>query len=102
MLVCKDLPASQQVVQAVHAAHEAGIRFGDLSQISSVVVCSVPNEQALLCSKEELDVHGVKSYIFHEDDFGNRATALATEPIFGSKRKVLKKHPLWVLERQEV
>jgi len=39
-------------VQSVHAAHEAGIRFGNPEVISSVVICTVPNEAALKEAKE--------------------------------------------------
>ena len=94
-MVRTDLSPAQQLVQAVHAAYEAGIRFGDPSSISSVVVCSVPDEQELLRVKERLDLRGIRNYVFCEEDLGGRATALATEPVFGSRRKVLSHYPLW-------
>jgi hypothetical protein len=102
VLVRKDLPPAQQLVQAVHAAHEAGIRFGDPSLISSVVVCSVPDEPSLLRSKEALDSQGIKSYIFREDDFGDQATALSSEPLWGSRRKAFSRYPLWGAVKEEV
>jgi hypothetical protein len=95
VLVRKDLPLAQQLVQAVHAAHEAGIRFGDPERISSTVLCSVPDEPSLLQAKERLDSHGIKSSMFIEPDIGNKATALATEPLFGKARKVMSSFPLW-------
>jgi len=102
VLVRKDIAPAQQLVQAVHAAHEAGIRFGDPSLISSVVVCSVPDEQSLLRSKEALSSTGIQSYIFHEDDFGNQATALASEPLWGPRRKAFSRYPLWEPAQKEV
>lgn len=102
MLVRKDLSPAQQLVQAVHAAHEAGIRFGDPSLISSVVVCSVPDEQSLLHSKEALDSQGIRSYVFKEPDVNDQATALASEPLWGSRRKAFSRYPLWDAVKEEV
>ena len=95
MLVRSDLSQAQQLVQAVHAAHEAGIRFGDPSSISSVVICSVPSEASLLLAKERADLAGIRTALFVEDDFGDQATAFATEPLHGSLRKVFRDYPLW-------
>ena len=95
MVVRTDLSPEQQLVQAVHAAHEAGIRFGDPSSISSVVVCSVPDERELLCVKERLDLREIRHHVFYEEDMDGQATALATEPVFGVRRKVLSHYPLW-------
>jgi hypothetical protein len=86
---------AQQLCQAVHAAYEAGIRFGDPHRISSVVVCSVPDERALQLAEARIRDNGIKSYMFTEPDIGDEATALATEPIFGAARRVLSKYPLW-------
>ena len=95
MAVRTDLPTAQQIVQSVHAAYEAGIRFGDPNNIASVVVCSVPNEEELLRTKERLDSREIRSYVFREPDIGGQATAIATEPIYGPQRKVLSRYPLW-------
>lgn len=96
MLVCGDLSLPQQMCQAVHAAHESGIHLADKANpISSVVICSVPTEDALLKAEYALNQRGVRSVIFKEPDLGNRATALATEPINGEFRKLLSRYPLW-------
>ena len=101
MLVRTDLPENQQLVQAVHAAHEAGIRFGDPHRISSVVVCSVPDEDHLLRAKEKLDHFGIRSSVFIEPDMQNQSTALATEPIWGRLRKAFSNYPLWGFSLKE-
>ena len=93
--VRRDLPMPQQLCQAVHAAHEAGIRYGDPSRISSVVILSVPDEPELRKLKHRLDLRGIQSYMFEEDDIGDQATALATEPVNGKARNVLSSYPLW-------
>lgn len=95
MVVRTDLPRAQQLVQSIHAAYEAGIRFGDPNRTASVVVCQVPDEEALLLALERLDRREIRSYMFHEPDIGGQATALATEPITGPRRKILARYPLW-------
>jgi len=81
--------------QAAHAAHEAGIRYGNPDAISSVVVCSVTDEEELKRAQAMLEYRGIRHYTFVEDDIGDQATALATEPIEGADRRVLRKYPLW-------
>lgn len=95
MLVRADLTLPTQFCQAAHAAHEAGIRFGDPASISSIVLCSVPGEKELVHAKDQLDQRGIRSYLFTEDDLGNQATSLATEPISGASRRALRDYPLW-------
>ena len=102
MLVREDLSPAQQLVQAVHAAHEAGLRFGDRHQISSAVICSVPDEKSLLRSKEEVTLQGIGGCLFHEPDLDGQATAFSTEPILGSQRRAMRKYPLWKPERLQV
>lgn len=95
MLVRTDLTLAQQFCQAAHAAHEAGIRFGDKERVSSIVLCSVPDEASLLLAKDRLDRKGIRNYIFNEDDLGGQATSIATEPISGGSRRALGGYPLW-------
>jgi hypothetical protein len=91
-----DIPLPQQLCQAVHAAHEAGIHLASKdSDISSVVVCSIKNEQELLKVEDKLAQHSIKSVMFREPDVDNQATALATEPIPASLRRFLSSYPLW-------
>jgi len=86
----------QQIVQAVHAAHEAGIHFAHQSNnTSSVVVCEVPSEQDLLFALDSLTQKGIRCVLFREPDIGNEATALASEPIFGKHRHIFRKFKLW-------
>lgn len=82
--------------QAVHAAHESGIHLSDKSNgISSVVICSVPDEAELLKAEYRLQHSGIRTVTFREPDLGNRATALSTEQINKGARKVLSRYPLW-------
>lgn len=86
--------------QAAHAAHEAGIRFGDPHCVSSIVVCPVDNEHELLKAQWRIARKGIRMYVFREPDIGGQATALATEPIAAGLRKVFSKYRLWLPDGQ--
>lgn len=81
--------------QAAHAAHEAGIHLGDKNSISSVVICSIPNEQELLKLHDKLTQRDIRTVTFREPDIDNQATAIATEPIGSDARRYLSCYPLW-------
>lgn len=96
MLVRADLPTAQQLVQAVHAAYEAGKHLaGGLPNIDATVLCRVRDERELLRAEAYLQHRGIGTVLFNEPDIGNEATALATEPINGSHRKALSRYQLW-------
>lgn len=97
MFVRTDLPLAQQIVQAVHAAYEAGRDYAREEPYSdqrfSVVICQIPNEQKLLFEYERLKRNGTVSTLFREPDIGNQATAFATEPV--ADRKFFSRYQLW-------
>lgn len=95
MVVRTDLSIPQQLCQAVHAAHESGIKFGNPDHITSVVICGVPNEGSLISELEKTESKGIKTILFREPDINNQATAFATEPITSNSRKVFSKLNLW-------
>ncbi len=86
----------QQLVQAGHAALESGIHLSHTTErVSSLVVCSVSNEEALLKALDRIRFRGVNVVLFREADMNDEATALATEPVSGKARKAFAKYPLW-------
>jgi hypothetical protein len=95
VLVRTDLTPAQQLCQAVHAAHEAGIRFGTPQSVSAVVVCALPDEAALRDARDRLSFKGIRSFAFHEPDLDGQMTALATEPLARDRRNFLSRYPLW-------
>lgn len=97
LVVRIDLPIEQQIVQASHAAYEAGVHFCTFNTSNSLVVCKVNSEYELLCEQERLCRHGIKFIVFREPDIGNQATAFCTEPIDDSRRKLFTKYKLWRL-----
>jgi hypothetical protein len=62
----------------------------------------VPNEAALRLAAATCGLKGIRQYLFIEDDLGYQATAFATEPLSGEKRKAFKKFPLWKPEHEKV
>jgi hypothetical protein len=88
-----DLPHPQQVVQACHAALEAA-RFllpPDLPH-PHLVVCGVADERHLYRCVERFRRLGVSHRPFHEPDRDNEMTAIATGPIFGSRRRIFRRY----------
>lgn len=93
-----DLPLCQQLVQSVHAAYEAGIRFQPTPSLTphSTVVCQVASEKELLKVAHRLKSTNIKLYIFKEPDLNYQATALCSEPVDHILyRKVFCKFKLW-------
>ena len=91
-----DLPIAQQTVQAVHAAYEAGIKFGIKKDgIDSVVICQVKSEQELELISTKLDYKETPFVEFYEPDIGNQLTSIATGALQNGQRKHLSKYKLW-------
>lgn len=90
-----DLPVEQQLVQAVHAAHEAGIKYGDSDRINAVVVCEANSELRLQQVIKKLDNKNIPLVRFYEPDIGNQLTAVATSPLTVEEKKCLSKFRLW-------
>lgn len=100
VLVRADLTAEQQLVQASHAALEAGFRFEQPVQTSSLIVLSVPDAQALQSAAQRLALHDIDHHLFYEPDFGPMGySALATRPLTAKKeRHLMRKYPLFRME----
>ena len=96
-MVRTDLPPEQQTVQAVHAAFDSGKLFAehDDRDTPSVVICSVPDEEALTEAALRLTRRGIDHVLFIEPDRDNEATALATAPINGNTRRIFSNYKLW-------
>lgn len=92
MIVRRDLSQSQQAVQGMHAAIEAarqGLIKSDTKH-PHLVFCSVSDEFDLVEYSTKLESKGIRYQVFLEPDIGNKLTAIATEPIYGSNRKIFR------------
>ena len=96
VFVRTDLPHPQQVVQACHAIQEADRVFPIPAQTPNVIILSVEDEAQLRSVIQELTAHNIGHAPFREPDMGNQITAVATEPVHGSRRRLFRKHRLLV------
>jgi hypothetical protein len=84
------------MVQAAHAALEAGIKFGKKSvEPSSVIILQVPNKEKLEAALSRTIEHGIACEGFFEPDWDYGLTSFGTEPVTADQRKIFKKYKLW-------
>lgn len=91
LFIRKDLTASQRIVQAAHAAHNAGERFGDHSHL---ICFGINNEAELQKAAIFLESKGIKFEMFHEPDFNTGFTSICSEPLRGEQRKIMRRFTL--------
>lgn len=91
-----DLPIEQQIVQACHAALEAGHTFDRLSkEPASLIMLQVPNKEKLEVAMARTIDRGIRCEPFFEPDWDYGLTAFATEAITADQRKTFSKYKLW-------
>lgn len=98
VLIRKDISLEQQLVQVGHAAREAALAYPAAPDepIASVIVCEVPDREALLSASTRLTDYGIEHSVFFEPDFGMGESALATRSVLLKKeRYIFKKYPLY-------
>jgi hypothetical protein len=96
VLVRTDITVEQQVVQASHAAFEAGMRWhAPGAEVASLIVLGVPHKESLTRAARKLAGLGVDHHVFFEPDFGMGESALGTRPLVGAERAALAGYPLW-------
>lgn len=94
IFVRKDLPIEQIIVQASHAAYEAGLKFTNNSEkITSVLIIGVKNQASLEKAFSNLSKN-IDLIKFNEPQWDYGFTAFATAPIFDEQRQLLKKYQL--------
>ncbi len=91
IFVRTDLSYAQQIVQASHAALEAGFKFDAPTDTSSIVLFGVKDEDELCEVWNKLKANNVKHAEFYEPDISSY-TAIATEPLMGSDREHLSEY----------
>jgi hypothetical protein len=99
VFVRTDLSLEQQVVQAAHAAAEAGRSFYRPEHgIASLIVLAVPNLAALYQARRRLESHGIEHDMFFEPDWNTGHSAIGTRPLVDAERALLRNYPLWKLK----
>jgi hypothetical protein len=94
IFVRQDLSQPQQIVQASHAAHEAGHDFGKAEGSTHIVLIGMPSQAKLLATADHLDTHNIPYKLFYEPDYDTGYTAIATQPLVGDQRVPLRKFRL--------
>ena len=94
VFVRQDLSLAQQLVQASHAAHEAGLHHNPSKTTSSVIIFGTSNKEELenLFAKYK---QNLQCYPFFEPYKDVGLTSFATEPIPEEKRNLFKQFKLW-------
>ena len=94
-----DLSVEQQMVQAAHAAAEAGRRFYRPEHgIASLIILAVSNLQALYKAKTLLESRDIEHDMFFEPDWNMGHSAIGTRPLLDSERRLMKGYQLWKLK----
>jgi hypothetical protein len=91
----EDLPAAVQAVQSAHAAVEYAARYPAVAGCT-LVMLTVPGEEALRHHSAILGLHGIDVIQFREPDLGNELTAIAVSHPGALRR--LAKLPLLLRE----
>jgi hypothetical protein len=95
VLVRRDIPLADQIVQACHASLEAGFSFERPAVTSSLVLLGVDNEASLKEWAAKLEYNGIRCEVFHEPDDSMGFTALASQPLVGAQREIFSTLKLW-------
>ena len=91
-----DLPPAHQIIQTAHAAQECGQHLSPpRDEPDFMCLLSVPDETALMVMAERIRSADIQLRLIREPDLADQATALATEPITGSRRKIFRGCTLW-------
>lgn len=100
VLVRQDISLEQQLVQLGHATAEAGrSSYNEDHGIASLIVLSVKDKDALYKARDYLSHRQVEHSLFFEPDFDMGHSALCTRPLNTDERKMMRKWPLWKLNR---
>lgn len=92
MFIRTDLTVPQQIVQASHAALQAGAKFGLHSHL---VLIGVKDQDRLHHVAKMLDERDILFEMFHEPDNNAGYTALCTQPLTGEARRPLRQFQLY-------
>lgn len=92
VLVRKDIPIADQIVQVGHACLEAGRKFPYFDD-THMAVLEVADRERLIQALERLDLIGVRYALFDEPDDNMGFTAACTEST--PPRPELRRYQLW-------
>ncbi len=94
MFIRTDIPLPNQIVQVGHVCYEAGLKF-QAKNDTYLVLFRVDFEDELREIESWLNFNGIETHIFFEPDNDMGYSALCTQPVSGSLRKLFKKYRLY-------
>ena len=86
----KDLPFTQQIIQAAHATQEITKKFEHPEQTCHFILLEANDRSHLSDIKLKLQDKGIEHEYFFEPDI-NEFTSIATKPIYGKERNFFRK-----------
>lgn len=89
-----DLPIAQQIVQSNHATMMMASLRGE-EGVPNIVAIGVPNTKSLQKVQLKLRANKIPHVPWIEPDFNYGLTAIATAPIWGAQREVLKNYRIY-------
>lgn len=96
VVVRKDMSPAMQMVQASHAALEAGYKSEKPNVPTHLVLFQLDDEKDLIDCSVDLQMQDIKHEVFFEPDFQLGYTALATLPTYQRNIKAFKGLSLWM------
>lgn len=100
VLIRRDLPLADQIVQVGHACLEGGFQFKKPDETIHLIVIGVESETYLLATLERIGLKGIRFVVFHEPDDELGFTAACTQPLSAAYRREFRDFPLWELPRE--
>ena len=95
LFVRQDISLAQQIVQASHAALEAGRSFTDTAH-RNLVLIGIANEHELFQIEQHLALNGIRFETFYEPDGNMGHSSICTEALTDRRRRKMLAHfPLW-------
>lgn len=94
MFIRTDIPVPNQIVQVGHVCYEAGLKFKARDD-TYLVLFQVESEEALKCVEGWLNFNDIETHMFFEPDDNMGYSALCTQPVSGSLRKIFRRYKLY-------
>lgn len=95
IFIREDLHHAYQIVQAAHATHQAGIRFGSTDVPTHFVLIGAKDQAELEKIAIYLTSHQIEFEMFYEPDGDTGYTAIATKPLYDEQRKPMRKFQIY-------
>lgn len=93
LFIRNDLTHPQQIIQSAHATEMVAKHLTPDSDVCHMVLVGCTDVLELESIAADLDFDGIKHKMFYEPDIG-QYTAIATFPVSGGQRKLLKHYRL--------